>query len=336
MTEDDYKAVGTTAKPYDVKAWVSSLSTAYWVADGSPKYTFINADITTIGKLPEKEDTPDAWTITWISKEACTDDASKNFEIVLTGTCKANAKGVISNAKLDAKNKCKATVEYTGANACGKEIPLVKSLKKLTPIFGGLLIVFGGLMVFFGSKFLFHVFGVIVGFVAAAFFFLLSYALILPVEAETKMLVGVITVCVILGGATAFISFKFTKSFIVPILGAVGGVVVFLMLVKLAKLRSGTWNIVFGIIGAVCGLFLAYRFKRIIKAAGTALIGSFLFVRGIGCYAPGYPNEMDINAKELYRNPNANMQLIAYLAGFILLGLVGSIFQMRYEAEEDK
>jgi uncharacterized membrane protein len=93
-------------------------------------------------------------------------------------------------------------------------------------------------MTFFGSKFLFYVFGVIVGILATAFLFLTSYALFLPVESETGMVVGVIIACVILGGLIAYFSYKLTKNFTVPILGAVGGVVVFLMLAKVLKLHK--------------------------------------------------------------------------------------------------
>ena len=131
---------------------------------------------------------------------------------------------------------CKATVAYSGKNACGEEIPLVKSFQKLAPFFGALLIVFGGIMCLFGSKFLFYVFGGLLGSIASTFLFLIIYSLFLPIEAETGLLAGVIVLSVIMGGLMAFFSYKLTKSFIVPILGAVGGVVIFLMLVKLFKL----------------------------------------------------------------------------------------------------
>lgn len=77
------------------------------------------------------------------------------------------------------------------------------------------------------------------------------------------------------------------------------------------------------------GWFVAFKLRHLVRAAGTALIGSFIFVRGVGCYAPGYPNEFNMNARELMNNPNANIEIIAYLAGFIILTVIGTFFQMK-------
>jgi hypothetical protein len=59
-------------------------------------------------------------------------------------------------------------------------------------------------------------------------------------------------------------------------------------------------------------------------------------VRGVGCYAPGYPNELNINAKNILKDPHANMQLIGYLVGFLVLAIVGAIFQMKTQRTEDE
>lgn len=343
MTADTYNVAPPNAKPYAEGLWKDTeKSTAYWVVDGKPEYTFMNAEIESLKSPNEEasetaqENAEDGFTITWTSQEECANNKNKNFVVELTAVCDpAVAAGVFSDEK-EGEDKCTASVQYKGANACGKPIPLVEAFMKLAPFFGAILIVFGGIIAFFGSKFLFVVFGGIVGFVAATLFFLLAYSLFLPIEAETGMVAGVIVGCVVLGGLLAYFSYKLTRAFVVPILGAVGGVVIFLMLVKAFKLKKRTWNLVFAILGGVVGWFLAYKFRSFIRAAGTALIGSFLLVRGVGCYAPGYPNELNINAKQLVKNPNANLELLAYLAGFVVVAIVGTIFQVKTQAVDEE
>jgi hypothetical protein len=70
-------------------------------------------------------------------------------------------------------------------------------------------------MTFFGSKFMFYFFGSIVGIVAGAILFLISYSLFLPVSAETGLVAGAIALCVILGGVIAYFSYRVTKQFTV-------------------------------------------------------------------------------------------------------------------------
>ena len=52
----------------------------------------------------------------------------------------------------------------------------------------------------------------------------------------------------------------------------------------------------------VCGLvamYLSDKLKRGIEVWGTALIGAFLLVRGVGMYAPGYPSEFSPPEKDI-------------------------------------
>jgi len=127
---------------------------------------------------------------------------------------------------------CKATVDYEGPNACGEQFPIVKSFGKIAPFFGAVLIVFGGVMAFFGTKFLFYIFGSIIGILLALIIFCVCYAMFLPIDAEVPLLAGVIAVCTIIGAIGAYFSYKFTKAYTVPILGLAAGVFSFLMLAK--------------------------------------------------------------------------------------------------------
>lgn len=67
--------------------------------------------------------------------------------------------------------------------------------------------------------------------------FLFCYSLFLPINAEIGFVAGVIVGCVILGGVIAYFSYRLTKSYIVQILGAIGGIALFLMLAKVLQLK---------------------------------------------------------------------------------------------------
>lgn len=322
--------------------WKKDPSTAYWISGGKPVYTFLNADIESLNQLPEQaSETADAnkdngWTITWTSREACAANDKKKFTVEVTGLCKADQAVGTFGTVTEGAEKCSASVTYTGANACGKPIKLIESLKKLAPFIGGIFIVLGLVMTFFGAKFLFQVFGIIIGTVVAAILFLLSYALFLPLDAETGLVAGVSVACIVLGGLAAYFSYRFTKAFTVQILGAVGGVVVFLMLAKALKQNKKWIPIIFAVLGAALGWFLAHKLRHLVKAGATSLVGSFLLVRGVGFYAPGFPNELNTNAKDIIKNPNANLAILGYLAGFVILAVVGTIFQLKNHKSHDE
>lgn len=164
--------------------------------------------------------------------------------------------------------------------------------------------------------------------------FAVVYAMFIPMDAEIGLLVGSIIFCVVIGGLIAFFTYKVTRKFIVPILGAAAGIFSFLMLAKIFGLK-GYLNLISAIVGAVSGWFLAYKFHTFIRAFGTAVVGAFLIVRGIGCYAPGFPSET-IDFKAVKADPNANLELIGYLAGFVIIAVLGTIFQLRTQRVEEE
>ena len=169
-------------------------------------------------------------------------------------------------------------------------------------------------------------FGFSCTFVVSCLLFLASYALFLPVDATLYFLGGVIFACVVCGLISGYFAFKLSKRFAIPFLGATGGAIGFMMLTRLFKLYKWYYMAVFGIIGAVIGWFLSTNLRTLIRCVGTSLIGSFLFIRGIGCYAPGYPNELEMNVHDLVKNPKENMIVYGYLGGFAVMLLVGSIY----------
>ena len=64
-----------------------------------------------------------------------------------------------------------------------------------------------------------------------------------------------------------------------------------------------------------------------VKSVATALIGSYLMVWGIGQYLPGYPS--NFNIQSVTKNPDANIEALGYLVGFVVFGIGGFIVQMK-------
>lgn len=108
------------------------------------------------------------------------------------------------------------------------------------------------------------------------------------------------------------------------------------MLALVLKLKAG-WAVPgAALVGFAIGFFVGLQdsVKAFIFNASTAVIGSFILVRGVGNYAPGYPNLFGINAKAVLKDPNANLELLAYLGGFILLSIIGFIWQQKHYQQQ--
>jgi len=85
---------------------------------------------------------------------------------------------------------------------------------------------------------------------------------------------------------------------------------------------------VFWIVNIGCAItcaVLAYKLFNPAVILGTAFIGSYLLMRGIGMYAGGFQNEYTI-VSEIESGTAANIlwTTYAYLAGMIVVFIIGS------------
>lgn len=262
----------------------------------------------------------------------CGTNSSEPFVVKIDGYCDETVNATSAFSSLTSTT-CAHEYKFKGSEACATEIPIYKALKTLGPFYGAILIVLGAIMTFVGRKFIFQVLATVIGFVAFAVFFGLTYALFLPIDVSVGLLCGVIAVCLALAVVVLYFTFKFTKKFTVPILAGVAGAVIFVMLGKMAKLHGEQYNFIFAILGAATGVFLGLKFNKFVKAASTALIGSYLLVWGIGQYAPGYPG--NLNIKVMAKNPDANWEALCYLAGFVVLAIAGCVYQLKKFGDEE-
>jgi uncharacterized membrane protein YeaQ/YmgE (transglycosylase-associated protein family) len=325
MTADDFKALNIKNAGFGKGVWDKEDGTAYLVdgKTGKPLYSFEGSNTHTLSQekvkdyianngkpsfealeLDETAKTPvpthddskaseaeyEMWDMVWTSKEkTCGDKKDKNFVITMTGVCNHKAeKSSIGTSNIDYTG-CVASFEYDSKNACATEIPVFEALNKIGKFRGAIYIIFGLTMTFFGSKFFFQLLGLIVGLISAGILFSVAQALFVPITSGMGMIIGVAVGCIIVGGLITYGSYKVLRKYSVPIMGAVTGIIGFVMIGKIFK-QGGYVNLALGIVGAIAGWFLATKLKNFIRALGTAILGSFLVVRGIGNYAPGFPS----------------------------------------------
>jgi len=207
----------------------------------------------------------------------------------------------------------------------------------ISPFIGAILIVFGGLMAFMGSKFIFIIFSVLVGGLITTVLFLLSYNLLLdPHETSKGALIGLLVVASLIGAGIGYWSYKFSKVWAVSLIAAFCGIVLGVTLVRLAKVHSSYATAAGAILGAIAGFYLGMKTRRFVKSVGTSLIGSFLFVRGIGTYAGGYPSETDfVDDLKDGGEVEVNNYIVAYFGGLVVMTIGTSIFQLWYFRDDD-
>ena len=273
----------------------------------------------------------DGWTITWESREQCAEDSTKKYSVVLEGECKKNG-GDDTTGKFTDTTKsgdtCKSTAKYSGKHACvTASIPISRYMAKIAPFVGFILIFFGLVMVFKGQFFLHKVVGILVGLVSAVIIFGCGYGL-MPNDVAPGVLIGVLILSIILGGVISYFSYKFTFKWAGAILSGIGGVVAVGLIVKVAGLK-GAIGPILCFLGCILGIYLGNKYKTFINSSCTSMIGAFMIVRGIGCYAPGYPNETGMASQAAAGDLNFKNEVYFYFGGFLVIFIFGFIWQMR-------
>ena len=269
-----------------------TLGTAYWVEDGECKYSFLDAKFDGINDAVGEsgEDTNIGFQLKFKSVQSCGDD---KFKFTINAYC-ADNNSTNNEFSLVSQSECAAEAKYTGPEGCKtRTIDLEKYMSAIAPFIGAILIVFGGIMTFAGAKFFFQVFAALVSLLVAAILFLASYNWFLPETTGKGLLVGVLFVCSIIGMVAGYFAYKSGQKFAVPLLGAWVGIAVGLSLIRVVGVNSKAASAGVAIVGAFAGAFLGHKLNRLIRSLGTAIIGSYLLIRGIATYAGGYPSMTD-------------------------------------------
>lgn len=144
--------------------------------------------------------------------------------------------------------------------------------------------------------------------------------------------------CLLLAGFVGSLLVKARKLGI-SILAGWGGVLLGFILTTTFVIES---NYIYWAIVGACAIVCAYAAFKIEKLAimlATALIGGYLFVRGISLYAGGFPNESSLQAELQSGALSWNTfpkSFYGYFAGIIVFTLLSVMYQRKHDMEEQK
>ena len=92
----------------------------------------------------------------------------------------------------------------------------------------------------------------------------------------------------VLAGLAAF---KLAKEWGVSILAFWLGIMVALLVLKLAQVQNQNITLGAAAVGGLVGAYLGRKYNTGIKKFGTAIIGSFILIRGVAMYLGNFPSE---------------------------------------------
>jgi len=228
---------------------------------------------------------------------------------------------------------CTFTTEIVGEGACPVFTlnGLWTFLEQYYWLWGAIFIVVGVFLTFLGRKlFLAAVF--IAGFVLTGIIFLaVCYGTFLSDNSEDWVGWLMLSLSIVLGIIVGVLLVKYSK-FAAAVIGAWAGYILGLFLNDLALWPIGlAW--VFWVVNVGCALvcaILAFIFFNPAVILGTAFIGAYALMRGIGMYAGGFQNEYTI-ATEISSGATDNIlwTTYAYLVGVLIMFIIGSIVQFK-------
>ena len=237
---------------------------------------------------------------------------------------------------IDSEQTCKAKASYYGPEACKSfSVNLQKISDQIAPFITWIFLAIGLILTFAGSRFLLYAVAFLCCLLVSFALYLFSYNTFMDEKsATTGGVVGIMIVALLAGILAGWLAFKFAKAWAVSLLAAWAGIAVFVPLTKVLGLTKTYFTIGGAVIGACIGFYVGKRFNKEVRSVGTAIVGSFLTVRSLGSYIGGYPNETDLVDGATKGQVTYDPAIIGYIAGMIVLAIIGTIVQMKFFKEE--
>lgn len=180
---------------------------------------------------------------------------------------------------------------YEGKEACSFD---VSGLMKFKKFMGAFYIVFGLALVFYGSKSMFYTIGFMVFVIASFVPFVILYNIgaVQDPRASGKVgpFVGVSLACTLVGALTSYFFTKLAKNFTTMILGGIAAGSITSILLASVHAIPGNAKTFLILVGSLVGAYTGKRLEKYIKAAGTAVIGSVILMKGVGSYVGNFPD----------------------------------------------
>lgn len=199
----------------------------------------------------------------------------------------------------------------------------------------------GGLMCFLGSKFLPFAIGFLACLGVTGACALVGFNFLPQEQAKMWHFVVLLIAALAFGILAGVAAWKLAKEWGVAILAFWLGIMLALLVLKIAQVQNQNITLGAAAAGGLLGAFLGRTYNQGIKKFGTAIIGSFILVRGVSMYLGHFPSEFDTGKLKEAVSPESGQVLyytIGYLVGFIVLAFLGALVQFRYledEGDED-
>ena len=234
------------------------------------------------------------------------------------------------NVQLDPSNTCIELISMDAYEACPSfdMNGVISFMMDHKYAWGAVFVLIGVIVNFFGRKAIKPTIFLITTILVSFFLMLLIYSIFSDDSRENWVDWTVLGVSLLIGAVLGFILTKFIGIGI-GVLGGFGGVSLGLLITSTFQFQEEYmfWIIVIGC-AAVFGL-ASLKFKDELMIFSTAILGSFLIVRGIGYYAGGYPDVFEVASllkTGHFEFPNTYYY---YFGGNILLLLAGMYFQVK-------
>jgi hypothetical protein len=109
-------------------------------------------------------------------------------------------------------------------------------------------------------------------------------------------LIVLFIVALAIGILAGFVAWKLLINWATTILAFWLGIMLALSILKLAGVSDQNITLGACVVGGVIGFFIGKKYNTGIKKFGTAIIGSFILVRGISVYLGGFPSDFNTDA----------------------------------------
>ena len=281
------------------------------------------------------------YSLTYTSGEAC--DGGSKVSYKMNVLCKEDADDG-RKFKVASSDKCAVEMNFEGPEGCSFDLDVTKYLAPLSHFFGLFEILIGVVICFFGSKFLPLTFSTLIFMMVNGIVFGISYNMQILVDPRTyepniPVIAGVAIVSVALGVAAGYYSYKFAKDYAVALLaGWCGGALMALILTPITALQ-GQVKVILIFVAVLLSIRGAQKVNRYIKSVGTAFIGAFLMMYGLGQELGGFPPIFS-SAKDFdFQQGSVNgltLSYVGYLVGFVVFTCFGGYVQLKYIVDTDE
>lgn len=193
-------------------------------------------------------------------------------------------------------------------------------------------------MLFLGAKFLFQAFASLIALFVTVSLFMVCYKIVQPGNDDRSLYImgSMLLVCTIIGGYSAYYSYRFSKEWVVTLVASWGGLIVALLLVKLFTTGNATVSLFTGFSGAFIAGYLGSKLDKIVRVFGTSAIGAFMVIKGIGFYLDDSPDVDQIFDQIKKGDLLFTYDVYCYLLGMIFLFLLGTRYQLKLFKNEDR